>query len=404
MAQSVGIFDHTDERNAVRLTALVAHRKVQVCQVEKVNNTVKGVGLQCLRDGCMRQFDACKNKKDAYLSVLGHVGMHNWNAGAIMDEAVRALHEDKDRLVKASPSKRSKQWHQTGEGQLISPPKGKSSKRPSRTNSTTSLPERSYTNTCSDRIKIVTQLAITIAALNLPLSIVDRSTWRQFMEIIGCPFNLTRADVCEAMQEVETSVMQSVVVRLVAPDVYASLAVDAVTNINHDKIYSFILICRGRAHYRHSENIGSAPDTAEAAAAMITNVVNKLRVHGVRVTSLVTDNASNMTSARKYVANSCHILPVSCGAHLIHNCAMYLIDNKQINVLIAAFNHIIHKYTTDKSVRQSFANTGTRRLKRTNDTRWSSHLFAYQRLVDERSKIADAAHQSSTPIDCNAIT
>lgn len=383
-------FDHTDERNAARLHALIEHNMLQVCEEVSVNTGGTWVNLQCKRKNCDRTFSASVNKKDGYSSVIAHVTLHPWKAGVVLDLGIEQLHQQKVAELVSSPRKRCKHWAQDEEGKLISPPSGKSSKPVVRTSSTGVVIERSDSKVVSTRAEYAASLVVTIASLRLPIRIVEDAQWRHTQAQGGCPYVFNKKEIGDAMHEQANAVRAFLATELTRPRRYVSLAVDSVTNVRQDKVYTFVIVCKGRAHYWCSENIGTAPDTGDAAAALISKVINELRGKNIRVASLVTDSASNMVAGRKKVAIACNVLPVSCGAHLIHNCAMKIIDSKHVVSFIDAFNHIISRWGADKATRESFRRGKTRRLVRHNDTRWSSHFYAYKRLVDDRDKIVAA--------------
>ena len=87
------------------------------------------------------------------------------------------------------------------------------------------------------------------------------------------------------------------------------------------------------------------------------------------------------------MTNACFILNIGCAAHLIHNSALHLIDDDGLKDILRPFTELIKEYTDDKKVRHDLDKLNKKVVARNTETRWSSHLHSFRRLLELRASV-----------------
>jgi len=92
-----------------------------------------------------------------------------------------------------------------------------------------------------------------------------------------------------------------------------------------------------------------------------------------------------MIQLRQMVSSKYWIAGIGCAAHLVHNSAARLIE--ELDVELKPFNSVLDQYIVDKRLRHALDLQDASVIKRKNDTRWSSHLYALQSIHQNKTAI-----------------
>ena len=358
----------TDQRTTHAVNTLVDRGYVSVIDEGEENN--RHIGLKCNRGNCDAVWKASANRKNAYSHMLQHVLFrHGWDAITVVQTA---------HMQKYAPST-------DVDVNVISPPSRRyRAKRARPDDPSTPLRSSSSVGGMADPLKAT---ALMVASSRLALRWFSLPFVREWQLAIGGTRLVGREAATDAVRQYGTETKKDTICYLAGSNQTVTVAVDSVTNVNQHKVYSVVLLSEGKAWFYCLWSIGNETDTGVAAAAKLSRIITNLQQDGVRIVAVVSDNASNMVLARSSLADEFQLLDVGCAAHLIHNSAMQLLSAEALDPLLSRFDEITKQYREDKQLRAAMQRQSVLKLQRPNDTRWSSHLAAYQRLLQQRETI-----------------
>jgi hypothetical protein len=171
-----------------------------------------------------------------------------------------------------------------------------------------------------------------------------------------------------------------------------TIAIDGWTNVRRDKVTNVVILCGGIAYYWCSIVNVKDRNTAAWMRGPLTSVLNDIKGHGLMFSALVSDNEeANKALHRELVPAFPFLIRQPCAAHLIQLCVLKALELPSIEptvltmeALLGQFRYKVNKLKL-KNLQMAACNGAHLCLIRPCDTRWSSHLFAAQRLLKLRS-------------------
>jgi len=243
---------------------------------------VKHLTLHCCRPNCGKVFLDCTNKNNQYSLPIAHMFVHKWEAGRVMMEAVNAE-------ATAMSCKR-----QGNNCAYISPPPKRVNTRsaPSTPEQSSSVLERAGSCSTQEKHDCMEDTAHMIAANCMPFHWFSKPVSRKWFASMGAVVAPTKHEAVAAVNMHGDRALQKVIKHLGDSEYPCTMAVDSVTNVNHHKIYSVVLLNKGQPWFLGSWSIKHAVDTAITAESMLGPLILQLRANHVRVSALTTDNAT----------------------------------------------------------------------------------------------------------------
>lgn len=173
-----------------------------------------------------------------------------------------------------------------------------------------------------------------------------------------------------------------------------TVGIDGWTNCRRDKVTNVVILSGGVAYYWCSIVNGNAANTAMWMREPLSKVISGLRELGLIVAALVTDNERvNRTLHELLLPSFPFLVRSPCAAHILQLCVKASLALEEIEPVMITMEQLIHEYRL-KAPRiklknlQIEANNGKHyKLVKPCDTRWSSHLYAAQRLLKLRAFI-----------------
>jgi hypothetical protein len=184
-------------------------------------------------------------------------------------------------------------------------------------------------------------------------------------------------------------------------EIPSSIALDGWMNVRHCDVTNILILSNGSSYlYRSIENQFEST-TSNWMYNHIISILNTLRERQVRIVGLVMDNASkNVRLYSLLNEHYPHLIRVPCAAHILQLCVKKILKVDGIDDLIAKVERILLLFrensnlrlklrrvqcnedgVTDDGERDSTTKSKALQLIRPADTRWSSSLFAIQRLL-----------------------
>ncbi len=180
-----------------------------------------------------------------------------------------------------------------------------------------------------------------------------------------------------------------------------SIAIDGWTNVNKGKVSNVVILCGGVAFYWCSIVNDYDHDTAEWLAGPLVSVLKQIKGEGLVFTSLVADNVNmNKLLFRLLQKTFPFLVRSPCAAHLVQLCVLRALELPFIDPLLTSMESLIRFFKAKeprlKLKNVQFAATQTSlKLIRPCDTRWSSQLYAAQRLIKLRPYIDMVSQQTA---------
>ena len=180
-----------------------------------------------------------------------------------------------------------------------------------------------------------------------------------------------------------------------------TVAIDGWTNVNTAKVTNVVLICGGEAYYWCSIVNGSHHNTAVWLRDPLVEVLNDIKAQGLAFTGLVADNERvNTTLWELLLAPFPFLLRTACAAHLVQLCVLKALELPVIDPILTTMEGVIRQFRYKvnrlklKQV-QLAAGGSFLSLIRPCDTRWSSQMYAAERLVRLRTFVDLVVPQTS---------
>ena len=254
--------------------------------------------------------------------------------------------------------------------------------------------------------KAFLSLARSITHSSVAQQFVETEEFREFLRDMGWNSALpTRKTLRQSVLTQSTALRAQLAESLAGTIV--SIATDGWTNVRQEKVTNVIVIAKGRAFYWCSIVNTHERNTGEWLAAQLAPILRTLTdQHSMRVVSLVVDNeAVNKKTHGLLLPDFPCLLHIPCAAHtlqlIVRTCLKHtdFADTvQQLTDLIAFFSAKEHR----NKLRRAFEVDALPLLAvvKPNDTRWSSTLFAAQRIVaiyDQASSCFNAESLPSVP-------
>jgi hypothetical protein len=180
------------------------------------------------------------------------------------------------------------------------------------------------------------------------------------------------------------------------------VAVDGWTNVNTSKVTNVVILCGGVAYYWCSIVNGHNHNTAAWLQTALVKVLNGIKAEGLMFTALVADNERvNRTLWELLLEPFPFLIRSPCAAHLIQLCVNKALELPLIDHLFTSMEVLLRRFRL-KEARLKLKNLQVANplrttaasstpvvygLLRPQDTRWSSWLYASQRLLMLRAYI-----------------
>ena len=174
-----------------------------------------------------------------------------------------------------------------------------------------------------------------------------------------------------------------------------SVAMDGWTNVRHHKVNNIVVLCSSQAYYWCSIVNTQNNNTAEWLKEPLLAVMNSVRQLGIPIVALVADNeAVNKAVYRQLTPTFPFLIQVPCGAHVIQLCVGRTLALPAMKDVLETMGEIINGFSANKDHRnrliasqKAAAVDSPLSILKPCTTRWSSHLFAAQRLIRLRQHI-----------------
>ena len=225
----------TDARVNAIINTLVTKGYLQPSRLPTPD--VRHITLKCTREGCGYVFLESNNKTNAYMQPIAHMFFHRWEAGKVMNEAVN--------------SELTTLWvrHQPNGSDYISPPPKRTKKRsaPPTPEGVSSVLERSGSSPSQLKQECLTDTAYMVAASCLSFNWFTHTAVKRWFKSMGATFSPTRLEVTAAVNKHGSACQMQLLQRLSESEYSTTVAIDSVTNTNHHKIWSVVLLNNGQA-------------------------------------------------------------------------------------------------------------------------------------------------------------
>ena len=177
------------------------------------------------------------------------------------------------------------------------------------------------------------------------------------------------------------------------------MSLDGWSNIHNEPIICVVLTAEdGNSVLLESIDTSGHPHTADYLAELAINSINKCKnEYNCKVTSIVTDNASNMVSMKKKITESSNypIITYGCSAHLLSLLSKDL-EASQIK------EHIVHivKYFRNTHLPNAwYKEKGGKKLVLPQDVRWNTLSDCLEIYVNEWPKLLLICEEHKDQID-----
>ncbi len=183
-----------------------------------------------------------------------------------------------------------------------------------------------------------------------------------------------------------------------------SVAIDGWTNVNTSKVTNVVLICGGEAYYWCSIVNGSNHNTAIWLRDPLVEILNGIKAQGLVFNALVADNERvNTTLWELLLAPFPFLIHSGCAAHVIQLCVLKALELPAIDPILTTMEGIIRqfRYKVNRLKLKHLQETqsgvvgSSLCLIRPCDTRWSSQLYAAERLFQLKTFIDLVLPQTS---------
>lgn len=183
-----------------------------------------------------------------------------------------------------------------------------------------------------------------------------------------------------------------------------SVAIDGWTNVNTSKVTNVVLICGGEAYYWCSIVNGSNHNTAVWLRDPLVEILNGIKAQGLVFNALVADNERvNTTLWELLLAPFPFLIHSGCAAHVIQLCVLKALELPAIDPILTTMEGIIRQFRykvhrlklKHHQETQSGVVGSSLCLIRPCDTRWSSQLYAAERLFKLKTFIDLVLPQTS---------
>ena len=225
----------------------------------------------------------------------------------------------------------------------------------------------------------------------------------EFRELIDC----ARHSTCEvpgrsALRESQIRLAQSLRRRVVhqlrtfCRSSPLTIAIDGWTNVNTAKVTNVVALCGGRAYYWCSIVNDRNHNTAAWLSVPLVEALNALRSEGLVFAAMVADNEQVNKVLHNLLRSSFPFLVrAPCAAHLIQLCVLKSLELPAIEPVLVAMETLLHQgrakvHRLKLKALQEAGPGGpgsALNLLRPCDTRWSSQLYAAQRLLRLKSYV-----------------
>ena len=182
-----------------------------------------------------------------------------------------------------------------------------------------------------------------------------------------------------------------------------TVAIDGWTDVNTSKVTNVVILCGGAAYYWCSIVHGYSQNTAVWLEPALVRVLNGIKAEGLMFTALVADNERvNRTLWELLLLPFPFLIRSPCAAHLTQLCVNRALELPLIEPLFTAMEDLLRQFRL-KEARLKLKNLQVanppRRLRdasgipvvygllRPQDTRWSSWLYAAQRMLMLRAYV-----------------
>ena len=174
-----------------------------------------------------------------------------------------------------------------------------------------------------------------------------------------------------------------------------SVAIDGWTNVRTAKVTNVVLLCGGEAYYWCSIVNGSHHNTAMWLRDPLVEILNGIKAKGLVFNALVADNERvNTTLWELLLTPFSFLIHSACAAHLIQLCVLKALELPAIDPILTTMEALIRQFRYKlyrlklKSHQETSTGVGTALcLIRPCDTRWSSQLYAAERLFQLKTFI-----------------
>lgn len=180
-----------------------------------------------------------------------------------------------------------------------------------------------------------------------------------------------------------------------------TIAIDGWTNVNTAKVTNVVILCGGEAYYWCSIVNSRDRNTAVWLTGPLVEVLNSIRGEGLMFAGLVADNEQVNKCLFDMVSASFPFLINSpCAAHLVQLCVLKALELLPIDPVLTAMESLLRSFRAKvrrlklKAVQEA-ATDSSHTLVRPCDTRWSSQLYAGQRLLKLKTYVDLVIPQSA---------
>jgi Protein of unknown function (DUF 659)/hAT family C-terminal dimerisation region len=165
-----------------------------------------------------------------------------------------------------------------------------------------------------------------------------------------------------------------------------TIAIDGWTNVNTSKVTNVVILCGGVAYYWCSIVNSSHHNTALWLRDPLVSVLNSIKAEGLIFTALVADNERfNYAVWELLLEPFPYLIRSPCAAHLVQLCVLKALSLPGIEPILTDMEGVLgefrYKVNRLKLKSLQIANTNSSlNLLKPCDTRWSSQLYAADRL------------------------
>ena len=236
-------------------------------------------------------------------------------------------------------------------------------------------------------------IAYHFAINKIPDVVVEHPAFQAFCNAIRCstlPIPQTREVVRDSKASLRTRLRQAVIQRIIGSRAPVTIAIDGWTNIRQSKVTNVMLLCSGVAYFWRSVVNKHSANTATWLENALTPVLNELISLNIRFVALVADNeAVNDALFEKLLSPFPFLIRVPCAAHTIQLVVRQIMNIKRFKSTLTTVKEILSAFEKQKEARNRLQTLQSQEqgsdpsyvLIKPNDTRWNSHLYACQRLL-----------------------
>ena len=227
--------------------------------------------------------------------------------------------------------------------------------------------------------EIELQMVRFIVATNSPFSLANNGQFLKLVERLRPGFKVpdrrvVAGPLLDAVYNIEK---EKVCAQLKGHDDEATLSIDGWSNINNSPVIGVAIIVNGRTYLIDTVDTVGRRHTSDYLCELVEHYIGEAKEQwGVNVTSIVTDNASNMSSMRSRLeeksAPDSVLLCFGCHAHLANLLSKDICSVSRNESVVLKINQILKWLRNNHAAGAELVSRGICRPSLPAETRWNT--------------------------------